>query len=377
MDGSALSPRVEALDVFVELLSQIDAPAPEGAFSNRICEAVCRLTSMERAILLLYDEALRRVRADGSHGVEPTALTGLHGTLEDAPMARRALAEDRVIEVSEGLDRELPPRYASLLPVTSVTCTPVAAAGRWFGVVFADRGGARFELTADERHALWTLGKMAALAASARIATREHERRRGLADRIDLAREIHERVIQRLFGVSLVLGADHELEAEERRRAGAEVTTALSELRTALSRALAPLPRETRSTLAEELERLRSLHRDLPLEVTWPEETAVPPELEPLAQSVLREALRNVEKHATPDRVEVSVRARGGVLTLEVVNDGAPAPPPRGRDGGGPEAGMGLRLAALEALQAGAVLEFGPAGPGRWRVPLTATPDAR
>ena len=103
----------------------------------------------------------------------------------------------------------------------------------------------------------------------------------------------------------------------------------------------------------------------------------MPPELEPLAQSVLREALRNVEKHATPDRVEVSVRARGGVLTLEVVNDGAPAPPPRGRDGGGPEAGMGLRLAALEALQAGAVLEFGPAGPGRWRVRLTATPDAR
>ena len=31
---------------------------------------------------------------------------------------------------------------------------------------------------------------------------------------------------------------------------------------------------------------------------------------------------------------------------------------------------MGLRLAALEALQRGGVLEFGPTGDGDWRVRL-------
>ena len=56
-----------------------------------------------------------------------------------------------------------------------------------------------------------TLGKTAALATSARFATRQQERSRQLAGRIDLAREIHERVMQRLFGVSLVLGSEHEL----------------------------------------------------------------------------------------------------------------------------------------------------------------------
>ena len=371
-DASALSPRVEALDVFVQLLSAIDAPAADGAFYNRICEAICRLTSMERVILMLYDDALRDVRAAGSHGVDAAVVADVRGTLEETPVAQRALAEDRVVEISEGIERELPERYVGLLPITTLTCTPVAAGGRWFGVIFADRGGGRFELTDDERHAMWTLGKMAALAASARIATREQERVRGLADRIVLAREIHEQVIQRLFGVSLVLGAGHELEAGERDRARREITTALSELRTALSRPLAAGPAETRSTLAEELERLAARHRGLPLEVRWAEGTTVPTELEPLAQSVLREALRNIEKHARPERVDVRVESRDGVLELEVVNDGVDARS-TDRRAGAQAGGMGLRLAAFEALQAGGLLEFGPAGAERWRVRLTAT----
>jgi hypothetical protein len=32
---------------------------------------------------------------------------------------------------------------------------------------------------------------------------------------------------------------------------------------------------------------------------------------------------------------------------------------------------MGLRLAAFEALESGGIVEFGPAGAGRWRVRLT------
>ena len=366
-------PRIEPLDVFVALLSEVDEPSPDGGFYDRICEAVCRLSSMERVVLLLYDDALRDVRAAGTRGVDPAALSDVRGTLEETPMARRALAEDRVVEVSEGLERELPPRYARLLPITTLTCTPVAAGGRWFGVIFADRGGGRFELAEEESHAMWTLGKMAALAASARIATREQERRRRLTERLDLARDIHERVIQRLFGVSLVLGAGHELGAGERERAREEIATALSELRSALSRPLAAPTPETAASLAQELERLRARHRGLPLEVVWAEGATVPPELEPLAQSVLREALRNVEKHARPDRVEVRVESRDGALSLEVLNDGV-----AGQDGAsGAGTGMGLRLAAFEALQAGAVLEYGLTGDDRWRVRLTATVDGR
>jgi hypothetical protein len=51
---------------------------------------------------------------------------------------------------------------------------------------------------------------------------------------------------------------------------------------------------------------------------------------------------------------------------LEVRNDGVRATAGRAPAGGG----MGLRLAAFEALQLGGVVEFGPLGDGEWRMRL-------
>ncbi len=96
-------------------------------------------------------------------------------------------------------------------------------------------------------------------------------------------------------------------------------------------------------------------------------EVAVPAELEPVAQSILREALRNAGKHASPTRIEIRLLRPEDAFVLEVVNDGVPARAPRAAV---PTGGMGLRLAAFEALGHGGVVEFGRAGEGRWRVRL-------
>jgi signal transduction histidine kinase len=356
--------RVEALEVFVELLSDMDAETRARDFYDRLCEAVCRLTTMERAALFIYDDSMRRVRARGVHGTDPGEIHEIDATLEDAPIAQRSLAEDRVVEVSEDIERAVPARYARTLGITTLTCTPLSAAGYWFGVILADRGGGRFALTDAERDAMWTVGKVAALAASARIATRQQERAHRLSERIDLAREIHERAMQRIFGISLALGGDHDLTAEERSRCRQEATAALGELRSAMARPLAPVERRSATTLRDELERLAGRYRSPSLSVDWQPETAVPAELEPLAQSVLSEALRNAQKHARPTSIAVRVESAGANLVLEVVNDGA------GEDRGAGLRGMGLRLATLEALQHGGVLEFGRLEPGRWRVRL-------
>jgi signal transduction histidine kinase len=98
------------------------------------------------------------------------------------------------------------------------------------------------------------------------------------------------------------------------------------------------------------------------VEVDWHGESSVPADLEPLAQSVLAEALRNIAKHADPTRVEVAVSRDEDEFMLEVRNDGV--------RGGGGDPGMGLRLGAFEALQQGGTVEFGPVGDDRWRVRL-------
>jgi signal transduction histidine kinase len=359
---------VEPLEVFVELLADLDTDTSSTDFYDRICEAICRLTTMRRAAIFMADAARRRVFVVGAYGTSFRALMNLQPspTLLSTPIAQRALLEDEVVVVSDGIEDQLPAEYAELFGITTLVCTPLSAAGHAYGVICADRGGGRFELTDGERHLLWTLGKTAALVATARNATRQQERTRQLGERLELAREIHERVMQRLFGVSLALSAERALDPDQRERCRVEMQEALSDLRSALERPLAPVALRTASTLAVEVTRAGEIDpadpAALPLSVDWPAEVEVPPEVEPLAQSVFAEALRNIAKHASPARVEVIVRSQDDTFTLEVRNDGVSA--------GARGAGMGLRLAAFEALQHGGMVEFGTVEPGEWRVRL-------
>ena len=356
----------EALDVVVQLLFELDEKRGLDDFYDRICEAMCRQTSMERAVLFLYDAERKLVLPVGSHGVPREIIEHGYGTLEETPIAQRALSEDAVAETTD-LAHDIPARYSELPGVTKLTCTPVVAAGRWLGVIFADRDGAPFDLTETERSTMHALGRTAALASHVREVTHHLERGRRLTERVELAREVHERVIQRLFGISLALGSDEPLADEDRQRCAVEIEAALSELREALIGSAGGSLLELREgTLRSELERLDRQYKRLPLTVEWGQGANVPEGLEPLAISVLNEALRNAEKHAEPSEVKVTIDAPDGAFRLEVRNDGLPRQGNGGSRGG---SRMGLRLASYEAMQRGGMLEYGREE-DQWRIRL-------
>jgi signal transduction histidine kinase len=236
-------------------------------------------------------------------------------------------------------------------------------------VILTDRRPRR-PLTEEERDLLWTLGKTSALAEAARHATFQQARARQLQERIDLAREVHESVIQRLFGVLLVVSSDTPLPADARERVTVELQAALRDLRRALQRPLGSSAPATETTFADEVARLREAHPELGIELrASSEQVGVPRELEPLAQSVLAEAVRNARKHAQPRHVEVTLARTDGAWVMEVCNDGV-------REPSRTISGMGLRLAAVQALQVGGLVEFGQREPGIWRVRL-AVPHER
>jgi signal transduction histidine kinase len=362
---------VDVLELFVEVLSQSERDdSVGGSFYDRLCEAVCRLARMRRAVIFRYDSTRRRVSAAGAYGLDISRFADEHVTVESAPIAARALREDRVVEAVGDLSGQVADEYAAMVSEPArLVCAPMAAAGRPVGVILADRLMSSPPLGEADRALLWTLGKAAALASVANTVATERERAHQLEHRIDLAREIHEGVIQRLFGVSMALDGEGALAAAARRRCASETQAALTDLRTALQRPLGRAPRATRTTLADELKRLARAYPELGL-VAEGELHEVPTSLEPLAQSVLAEAVRNARKHARPTRVSVRARSTDGAFSLEVVNDGV-----RGRRR---QAGMGLRLAALEALQSGGVIEFGEREPGTWQVRLVVpTGDGR
>lgn len=359
---------ISVVEVLVDVLSGVEADEDGEGFYSRLAEAVCELTGMRRAVIFRYDEELRRVRAVGSCGVSLEHFSGVEVNVETAPVVARALAEDRVIEVIPPERHEISEEFSELVGDHPVVYVPVAAAGRWPGVILAEPLPESSPLDEERRGLLWTVGKTMALASSARIATFQFEKARQLEERIDLARDIHDSVVQRLFGISMALSAGGPLTEDARARCAEEAQAALVELQAALQRPLGRMSRATKVTLVSEVERLIQERRDLGLRVEG--DLSVPPDLEPLAQSVFTEALRNIAKHAKAETVVVRASRDDGVFVLEIVNDGVTK-----RRRPKQSSGVGLKLAAIEALQAGGLVEFGPREPGTWQVRL-AVPES-
>jgi signal transduction histidine kinase len=353
---------IAALDLLSDVLARTDDDLDSAEFYSRLAEAVCRIAQMQRAVIFTYDDARRRVHAAGSHGVGLDRFTDAQITVESAPVAREALASDTVIEILPGNGHKISGEFAELVGEHPIIYVPIVAAGRWLGVILAEPEGGSSPLDESRRDLLWMLGKTLGLASASRIATAQGARAREFEERIDFARVIHEGVVQRLFGVSLALSSEQPLTAEARARCAQEVGAALGELRSALQRPLGRSSPPTNTTLAAELDRLRREHPDLGLTVEG-ELADVPADLEALSQSVLTEAVRNARKHADPRRLVVRTHTQDDTLVLEIENDGVS--PERHAS-----TGVGLRLAALEALQAGGLVEFGERAPGTWQVRL-------
>ena len=90
--------QIAAVELFVDVLGRADEDGQD-RFYSRLAEAVCELGSMRRAVIFRYDEVLRRVRAAGGHGVDLGRFEEIDVTSQSSPLTRRALEEDRVLEV--------------------------------------------------------------------------------------------------------------------------------------------------------------------------------------------------------------------------------------------------------------------------------------
>ena len=121
-----------------------------------------------------------------------------------------------------------------------------------------------------------------------------------LHERVELTRDLHENAIQRLFGVALALGSEDDLTKTERRALPGGA--ALGRRRPAPRADPAAgdpgarqqgLPRRAARTPGRAPPRAG---------VDWADGVEVPLDFEPVAQLVLNEALRNVDRHAQPDR---------------------------------------------------------------------------
>lgn len=353
----------DALGIFVRAMSGIEEATPDSAtFYDRLCEAVCGAVGVNRAVMFLYDEGRRRVRAVGTHRIDRERFPPEGVGIEDAPLSRVALEEDRVVDSLDTPGEQVSRPDLAHLPEGDLAYVPIAAGGTWYGVMVVEQTTGQ-PLPVSARDALWIAGKVVAFAAEARRATRHQEQARQMEHRLTLVRQVHEQVIQRLFGLGLVFASDQPLDGEARERARTEIEATQADLRQLLHGPRLEVAAPTAMRLGEEIDRLRRAHATVEVRAELDPAVELPRSFEPLAQSVLGEAVRNALKHGAPTVLDVSLTRVADAIAMTIDSDGA-------KKGEAGRTGLGLRLAAVEALQAGGLLEFGSRGENGWRVRL-------
>jgi signal transduction histidine kinase len=239
---------------------------------------------------------------------------------------------------------------------------PVVARGRVIGAVYLTEkeGGASFS-DDDER----LIGLLAAHAAIAIENARLHERSRELSiveERNRLARELHDSVTQRLFGVGLaaesaatLLERDPGAAADELARVKGLAREAMDELRAVVFE-LRPASLEAEglaSVLRKHVDVLRRVS-GRPIELSIGDPPRLPGATAAQVFRIAQEALQNALRHAEADRIDVRLEAANGGLLLSVADDG------RGFDPMGPVRGRRLGLTSMEerAAELGGTLEI-------------------
>jgi signal transduction histidine kinase len=201
-----------------------------------------------------------------------------------------------------------------------------------------------------------------------------------LEDRARIARDLHDKVIQRLFATGLELQtmvpSDAQQDLDERiTHSAEELDETIHEIRNTIFALEAPRRRGIRVDIFARVDSAREALGFTPeLRLEGLIDSLVSDKLAEDLLAVLQEALSNVAQHAKASRVEVLVEAHTDTgLLLRVVDNGTGLPESY-------EAGRGLRnleerarrlhgeFSATRGAAAGTVIQ--------WRVPITDEPSA-
>ncbi len=234
-------------------------------------------------------------------------------------LRRRYLAQPRTRPMGQGLDLTAMRADGSEVPV-EISLSPIGAAG----YTVASLRDVTQRLAADDR-----------LRSTREALTLSAERER-------IARDLHDTVLQRLFGLGLELQAVSSTAGDIAPRLDSavdEIDRIIKEIRTSVF-TLGAANRE--GSLGQEIgdiiaQSARVLGFTPRLRIEGPVENMLGPALQADVSAVLRESLANVARHSRATSCSVELTLSGSDLELVVTDNGRGIPPDE------PSAGNGLR----------------------------------
>jgi len=318
------------------------------------------------------DDGVPMLRVDTARGVGAEELVGRRYSAEGT-LSGRAIATGELASTESGpgesVLRDGRPSAAIALPVRAGDDVLGALS------VYRREDAPRF--TDAERAMAGEFAQQAGIAIELGRGRADRQRLALVEERSRIARDLHDHVIQRLFGTGLALqsiAARNPAAAEAINAQVDAIDQAIGEIRTAIF-ALAPRPGTANSLRHRLLDVATDAAPGLanPPVVTFagPVDLLVEGALADDVVAVVRECLSNAARHARPTRVEVSVAADDDAVVVTVDDDGVGMPATATR-------ASGTRNLDERARRRGGSFEVAARETGgtraRWQAPVASGP---
>jgi len=322
----------EQRERWLTALSGITRSALIGVPVSEVLGEVARhaaiITESDRAFVLVPTPTGDELEVMCAHGDRTSELIGHRVSVRDHDAGRAFSSAQRVVGQAEGRTRFGGEDKGSVVYV------PMLGQGEPLGVLSIARDGTQKEFPEDTFVMLHSFANQAAVAIELGRARAERETITLFEDRDRIARDLHDTVIQQLFGAGMRLQAVAPLtgRSDIADRIGDVVDTidgAIRQLRSAIFE-LNRRPDAGYSLRAELLAIVRdsaqrggletSISLDGPIDSTISEETG------DQLLAVMREAMSNVVRHADAQRVEVSVHLSENEIQVKIADNGRGIP---------------------------------------------------
>jgi signal transduction histidine kinase len=306
-------------------------------------------------------------------GIDATTIASIGPLPEGKGILGRLIVDPRPLRLADLSAHPdsfgFPPNHP---PMHSFLGVPVLVRGKAFGNLYLCEKQGAPEFTEDDEALAIALAVGAGVAVDT---ARLHARLQALVvleDRERIARDLHDKVIQRLFATGMSLQAmapriDDTATARRLAEAIDELDVTIREIRNTIFALHAPTEGLHADLVALVAELRERLGVTIDFHVAGPLDLAVPAAIAEHIAPVLREAVSNVARHAQASRVDVDIDV-GADVVVRVVDDGVGMPETD------IERGEGLANLAHRAAAARGAFTVEPHPDGgtvlTWRAPL-------